>query len=373
MIMRNRIERKEWSAFCRLGEVLRHGVAHPFLLVLACAFATGCVGRKEAGEAPDLHLESLVEEAGKAAGDSPVFALPEVVPVLERHGVKRAGLEDGEIRGGVWDHGFWRMLDRRHRFGAVLLTGQPASVRILLRHLLDSEDWSVVALSPAGVVFARFPKSVWDAGLAVAEGGEADILAGRGDFGDAVRLVEWLMEAGYGQAAGQGLERLRGRVPERELLVLKGRLAADRNDWEEARAIARRILEDAPENPAALILQAHAQMAAENHREAWKTTRRLVALDSENGQYLFIHARAARAASAYADEVEALERLVELADQAGAPKGAYLGFLGQAYSAAGQPGKALEAFRNAMKDPTTPASQRGFIFKAIQRLEDGTH
>lgn len=252
-------------------------------------------------------------------------------------------------RAGV-DPGFWRGLDREHRFDAVGFFGTAAASMSLLGHLARSPDWTLAWVGADGCLFTRGGVSgVWRERLGA----------------PSARLAGWLLDLGEVGAAEAMLGRLEagGRLAE----LQRARVDAHYGRWDDV--LDRLGADGKALDDAAARLVARALIQSGRGREAWRITRGLVEDGTTDGSLLFLHARAARAAGAWDDEVAALERLVELVGRTGAPTAVYEVYLAQAYASRGDSGKALEIFRGVRGDPRLPEAQRGFVEAAIGRLE----
>ncbi|MCX6968030.1 MAG: tetratricopeptide repeat protein [Verrucomicrobia bacterium] len=263
----------------------------------------------------------------------------------------------------------WRILDRKWRFGALLLTGDPAGFRPLLDHLRKSPDWTLTRLDPTSLVFERSPARAWTPSDTTAllevfqtHSAEEQKIA---RTAIAHRLI-YLKEV---PAAQKLLEKLLQKEPQyKQAWTELAQLHGMQGQWEESVKAAEHALGvDQRYRPAQVAL-AEALYSLGRFDKALALTRALYEAAPADSAILMLHAKVSHAAHDFAHEIEVLQRMISLLQGNGQPVGSWQIYLGQAYAATGNSAMAEDQFKAALKDATLVESQRGFAQKALEQI-----
>jgi tetratricopeptide (TPR) repeat protein len=267
----------------------------------------------------------------------------------------------------------FRQLDRKYRFDALLLTGDPSQYRPLLDHLVETKDWKLTYIDHTSYVFRRDETKAWE--LADFTKVRAHF-AKKPDFQQATVLAQTatkLIAIRRQEPAYQLLkdaEKLSSRNPD----VANG-LAIyhlERGEWKEASKQVERALSLDKEFIPALATKTQLLYGAKYFSEAFEISKQLIARLPEDPGLLFYHAKIAHEAHAYKAEIETLEKLIAWADAEGRPVAGYQLYLGQAYATIGDGRRSIDSFMLALNDPDLPADQRAFARDNILRIKKRT-
>lgn len=261
----------------------------------------------------------------------------------------------------------WRQLDRRLHFEKVLLCGDPATFRPLLRHLLETRDFTLTYLDHTSLIFARAPAPKWSPPML---DGVKQKFTGKSAAPFLVGLAGKLLAVGRLPEAkgclGDALA-LDGDSPDAhtQLALYHAQL----QQWPAAQAECERAL--AIEKNFVPALQAKAQILCGGGRfnEALEISQRVAEANPRDPAALFLHAKIAHEAHAFQREIAALKQLVALAERAGAPVSGYRIYLAQAYAAHSEAAPALAQFEAALTAGDLSAEQRKFVDEAITRIK----
>jgi len=264
----------------------------------------------------------------------------------------------------------WRALDRKWRFGALLLMGDPANFRPLLDYLRKSPDWTLTQIDPTSLVFERSPARAWTTAnlpqlLAVFQTHSAtEQKMAR------IWIAHRLMYLGEMPTARMLLDeviKMDGQFPQgwTELAQLHGM----QGKWEEALSAAERALSFDNHFRPAQMVQAHALYALGKFNRALDITRELYQAAPADLPTLLLHAKASHEAHAFVEEIDVLQRMIALLQGNSQPVGAWQIYLGQAYAATGYNTLAVDQFKTALQDINLSETQRAFVQKALERLE----
>ncbi|GEM_PF-1639876 len=267
----------------------------------------------------------------------------------------------------------WRAQDRKWRFGAVLLTGDPLAYRPLLDYLRAAPDWTLKRLDPTSYLFVREDAASghgWAtasdlrglltafAGLPVAEQIMARVqIAHRLLFLEEIVPAQDLLDEAFKLAPKS-----------KEIWTEQAVVYSMANRWDDAAKAAERALHRAPDFRPAQMALANAYYALGRFEQALDLTRVLYATPPGDAETYLLHAKVTHAAHAYQEEAEVLGTLITLLQGRSQPVGYWQIFRGQALSATGENLLAQEQFRNALKDETLRSSDREFAKKALERI-----
>ena len=264
----------------------------------------------------------------------------------------------------------WHVLDRRWHFGAILLTGDPATFRPLLDHLRKSPEWTLTRLDPTSLVFERGATRAWT---------PADVAPLLAVFAThpAVEqkmarylIAHRLMYLNEMPAAKALLDEVIKTEPQsKEAWTEMAQWYGMQEKWHEsAMAAERAVATDCCYHPAQRAL-AQANYALGNFEKALDATRALYALAPGDMPTLLLHAKTTHEAHAFGEEIEVLQKLISLFQGNAQPVGSWQIYLGQAYAATGNGATAKDQFKMALKDTTLTQSQREFTLQAIDKIE----
>ena len=263
----------------------------------------------------------------------------------------------------------WRAMDRKWRFSAVLLTGDPAEFRALLEHLRKSPDWTLTWLDHTSYLFERSPARAWT--VSEVNSLKAIFTTHRASERVTMRVqvAHRLTAIGETSAAKELLE---------EAIGLDGRSAPALTEmacvnaacarWDQALALSSRAMAADKNYLPAIAAKANALYAFGKFNEALLLTRRLATETPEDGQNLALHARVTHSAHAYQEEIAALEKIIAMTKANGLPVGSWRIFLGQAYAASSDAALALKQFEEALREPGLSESEQAFVRKGIERI-----
>ena len=263
----------------------------------------------------------------------------------------------------------FRQLDRRWRFDALLLTGDPSQYRPLLEHLLEAGDFAPVYVDATSVILQRDAARGWEPG---------DLAPVRERFAQSpVReRAKFLALTGGRLVALRRADDGRRLLDEALALNPKSKeawsglalLHMNRGANKEAmEAVERGLAIDGKYLPA-LATKTQLLYASKYFSDAYDLSTKLVERVPDDPGILFYHAKIAHEAHAYRAEIAALVRLIAMAEAAERPVAGYRVYLGQAYAAAGDAKPAAEAFGKALADPELPADQREFAEDNLARI-----
>jgi len=264
----------------------------------------------------------------------------------------------------------WRELDRRERFSAVLLTGDPAGFRSLLEHLHKSPDWTLTWLDHTSYLFERAPAVAWTA--AALDDLKAVFASHTPDEQVTMRVqaAQRLIAIGEREAAEALLKEAAALdANSAAVWAASASLHAACGRWDKAAEAADRALAVDARYWPAVATKADALYAFGRFSEALTLTRKLAGATPEDGQNLALHARVAHAAHAYREEIEVLEKIIAMSQSRALPTGSWRVFLAQAYAADGRPEDALAQFQAALKEPELPPQEKSFAEKGIERIQ----
>lgn len=327
--------------------------------------------------AAELRLPAVLLELVSAAKDiagaeSTVWASPSALRHLS---VLDTGLpvdrSESALQAAV-QPSLWREMDREKRYGAVLFYGPAAEYQPLLLHLLESPDWQLESVLGYGVVFSRGASDLASPLPVVRDSGR--------QFGHprdrAVYLARMASQLSmleqYG-AARRFFRRALEVAPERpDIRALHANFLALRQQWGEAAAEARQILQDFPSYIPALQVLIQAEIALGETENAWREAQRLRRLQPDDVFSVFLFAKAANSAGVVWAEAEALEKLILLAGRQGLPTAPYRIFLGQAFARQGYGKMALEQFEMALASGLLPPGQVAQVEELIETIREKT-
>ncbi len=343
---------------------MRPAVFTPLLAALAIA---GC--SKDAATDPRLRAPTALYAARPT--DAKLFATPGAVAALGSVGETLPQPTSAEIA-ALTDSSAWRGLDRKQRYGAVLLAGQPAETSVLARHLIQSPDFRLEAIDNWGFLFSRKPTVSYHAPVPASVVPDLTVPEERADY--LAALAVNLDAIGQFDAARDYLAAARDLAPDSPIVLVREAyvdLAHQRHAG--AVSAASRALDLDPDSAPALEIAAQAFAAVGAADRAWQVAERLLEVTgADDPRILFLHARLASDAHAYSREQNSLEKLVELTEAADRSATSYRVYLGQSYARQSLPRPALEQFRAALRDPDLGNKQRADLENTIANIRDKT-
>ena len=262
----------------------------------------------------------------------------------------------------------FRQLDRRNRFDALLLVGDPSQNRPLLEHLLQTKDWTLTYLDHTSLVFKRDVARAWQ---------PRDLATVRQQFTSDHEQAIFLAQAAGKMLAIRMVEPAKTVLDEAEKLDPKvaevwNGLAVyrmDRGEWSQALEQVDRALALERDSLSALATKTQILYSTKKLPEALALSTRLIAARPDDPGLLFYHAKIAHDRRAFREEIDALEHLVAVAEQEAQPTSGYRIYLAQAYAADGQAEPSIEQFNRALADPDLSKEQRTFAEKTLAQIK----
>ena len=264
----------------------------------------------------------------------------------------------------------FRQLDRQYRFDALLFIGDPSQYRPLLDHLAETKDWSLSYVDHFGMVFRRGAARPWKmedlqpvrARFAKAAAHDrATFLAQT-----AIKLVA-VREFDAGKQLLDEAVQLDARLPDAWSGLAIYHM--HRGEYREAFVSAERALALDKTHLPALATKTQLLFATKHFSEAYELSKQLIERLPDDPNLLFYHAKIAHEANAYKAEIEVLEKLIARAEADARPVSGYQLYLAQAYAAAGDAPRAIDAFMRVLNDPDLPQDQRDFARENIARIK----
>jgi len=247
----------------------------------------------------------------------------------------------------------WRASHRADPFSAVLLTGNLAEAKPLIRHLLDSPDWHVARVDNQGILFLP--------------GGQPDRLESEIPLLEspqerAAYLSQYALcldAAGQKGDANKRMDDALG-ITENDfsILVRAASLSALQGRWERARSLAIKAGECRPGRFESEYLLAWSLLETRAFGKAFDLTARLARSHPQDPSTLMLHARASRASKDFTAETAALEQLLQLARNDPASTSRIHLFLGQSWAQRGFPDQAMNHYKLALDGDLSPAETR---------------
>ena len=256
------------------------------------------------------------------------------------------GAMSGLLRGGsscLRCSGRWIM---ERQFDALLLSGDPTTYKPLLKHLADAKDFVLTWLDNAVLIFRRPGAQAWkEADLNVTAGKFQGENRARFLSGAATRLMaigQLPMARRALDAAGRSVQ---GAGDWTALALYDGEVA----QWKDAMdALDRRCGSDADFTPA-LTTKAQILFGARRYDEALEISDKVVEEHPDDPSMLFLQATISHQAHAYQREIAALKHLIELAEAQGQSTTGYRIYLGQAYANTGEGPLSLIEFKKGSR------------------------
>jgi len=267
----------------------------------------------------------------------------------------------------------FRQLDRQDRFDALLFIGDPSQYRPLLDHLVETKDWSLSYVDHFGMIFRRGVPRPWkvedlqpirERFAAASSHERASFLAQT-----AIKLVA-VREFTAGKTLLDEATQLDPRLPDAWNGVAIYHM--HRGEFREAFASAERALALDKAHLPAIATKTQLLFATKNFSEAYALSKQLIERLPHDPNLLFYHAKIAHEAHAYKAEIEVLKRLIARAEAEQRPVSGYQLYLAQAYTAASDAPRAIDAFMRVLNDPDLPQDQRDFARENIARIKKRT-
>ena len=270
----------------------------------------------------------------------------------------------------VLDPPSFRRLDRQYRFEALLLLGDPSEYRPLLDHLLATKDFRPVYVDHWAIILRRDAARSWQAE----------------DFAPVRAKIARLEKSERAKCLARAATKLAAlrMFPESQALLEEARqldekskevwsgyatLHMNRGEWQDAMTCADRALAGGSKPLSALAVKTQVLYATKHFSEAYELSKQLIGRLPDDPNLLFYHAKIAHEANAYKAEIEVLEKLIARAEADARPVSGYQLYLAQAYAAAGDAPRAVEAFMRVLNDPELPQDQRDFARENIARIK----
>lgn len=349
------------------------------LFVVGCGFALWWATRPPVPVSPELGTPALSLRSLPPTLPGPLFFNLQALPFLKENWQQWGGAFGSTSQlpeelavpfdASTRNPQEWRVLDRKWRFGAVLLTGDPANFRPLLEHLRSSSDWKLTQIDPTSFLFQRAPARAWtNAGIAPLLEAFAQHPVKEQQVAR-VQVAHRLLFIGEIPAAQALLDEVLKADPDSiEAWTEMASAYGVSGKWKESMDATDHALSlDAHYRPAR-VAQANAFYAMGRFDKALCVTRVLYEEVPGDGQILLLHAKVAHAAHAYQEEIVVLQSMITAAQGASQPVGLLQIYLGQAYAAIGDGGAAHDQLESALKDPSLSEADRAFAQKALERF-----
>jgi tetratricopeptide (TPR) repeat protein len=265
----------------------------------------------------------------------------------------------------------FRQLDRRYRFDALLLVGDPSQYRPLLEHLMETKDWAPAYLDHTSIVFRRDSGAPWE---------PAQLQELRSHFTEPEELASFLAQAAVKLVALRKADAARPlleeatRLDESSAEAWNGLavLHMNRGEWAKALTHTERALEINGRFLPALASKTQILYSTRRFSEAYELSKTLVARQPNDPHLLFYHAKIAHEAHAYKEEAKTLHQLIALAERSGRPTAGYRIYLAQAYASASEAQPAIDEFQRVLADPSISREQRTFAQETLTQIRSRT-
>lgn len=278
--------------------------------------------------------------------------------------------EEGNYFAAAQNPALFRQLDRRLRFATLLLAGDPGPHRPLLRHLIETRDWTVTFIDQAQIVFQRSPAAAWQPEQLAAMKAE---LQGESRAVFLIGVANKLLALGKTKEAKTQLDEALAITPQSpDGLTQLALYHAQIGQWLEALTTCDRALAVQRSFPAALAAKAQILFGAKRFNDALDVSERAVDTNPRDPAVLFLDAKIAHEAHAFTREIRSLEKLIAVAESEGQPASGYYIYLAQAYAADSQALPAIEQFEKAAAAGDLSAEQRKFVEESIARIKSRT-
>lgn len=267
---------------------------------------------------------------------------------------------------------FWK-LDRKYRFDALLLVGDPSEYKPLLDELLATKVWTLRYVDHTSMIFRRDGGRVWQP-EDLAKVREQFAKSSARDRAEVLAQTAVKLLAAKQVDAGKALLDEASGLASREPHVANA-LAVyylGKGEWTQAAQQVERALSADHDFLPALATKTQLLYGMRRYSEAYDLSSQIVAKVPEDPNLLFYHAKIAHEAHAYQAEVAALGKLIQKAEAEGRPIAGYQIYLGQAFTAMGDGTRAINAFMLALDDADLPDDQKAFARENITRIKKRT-
>jgi tetratricopeptide (TPR) repeat protein len=264
----------------------------------------------------------------------------------------------------------FRQLDRRYRFDAVLLTGDPSQFQPILDHLLTTKDWTLRYVDSTSLVFQRGAGKPWSLS-------DLDPIRARFAGAPASDRAMFLAQTGAKLVAAREMEAAKQLLD--EALALDGNLPdawaglatyhTARGDWRDALTEVNHALSLDGDSLPALSTKTLLLYGSKQYSAAYDLSSKLATRFPADPNILFYHAKIAHEAGAYKAEIETLLKLIALAEAGDRPLSGYQIYLGQAYAKIGDSIRSVDQFMLALDDPDLSDEERSLIMDNIMRIK----
>jgi tetratricopeptide (TPR) repeat protein len=347
-----------------------------FLVFTGLMATAGCNRNSPSQNAYEAVAGALIAETLGPSDTRVLFYNPRAEQLLRAAKLNVPGFKDDEHRSALAaacrDPDLFRRLDRRYRFDALLLSGDPAEYQPLLDHLIQTRDWTLVHLDSASLIFRRGDVKAWKPRNAALLPDDFAALSNESKTEALAQLGIKLLAIDRPHAAKEALDSaiaLPGDSPAAYTAMALYHTRYHR--WDEALKASDKALDTDPGFVPALVTKSQILFSTGNANEALRCSRQLVSFSPDDPNHLFLHAKISHQAHAYVEEIAALTKVVALANQQKVPTSGYRIYLGQAYAASGQAASAVQQFKAALKEGTLSDEQKKYVEESIERI--GSH
>jgi tetratricopeptide (TPR) repeat protein len=324
-------------------------------------------------DSPRLALETLDAKSLYFNGRAKPWLLSQRPELLQAEDREPESERSHSFPQAVENPKLFRQLDRKYRFDALLLVGDPSEYKPLLDHLLETKDWTLRYVDHTSMIFRRDGGRAWQ---------PEDFAKVRERYahGSARDRAEVLAQTAVKLLAAKQVEAGKALLDEAADLAAREPHVANalavyylgKGQWTQASQQVERALSANRDFLPALATKTQLLYGMKRFSEAYDLSSKLIAKMPDDPNLLFYHAKIAHEAHAYQAEVAALGTLIKQAEADGRPISGYQLYLGQAFTAMGEAQKAIDAFMLALDDADLPADQRAFARENITRIKKRT-
>lgn len=366
----------ELAALLQKRRVLIVGVAVLLAVIVAAilSYSRGWFSpRNPLLDSPRLALETLDAKSLYFNGRAKPWLLSQRPELLQAEDRDPESERSHSFPQAVENPKLFRQLDRKHRFDALLLVGDPSEYKPLLDHLVETKDWTLRYVDHTSMIFRRDSGRAWQV-EDFAKVREHFAHASARDRAEVLAQTAVKLLAAKQVEAGKTLLDEASDLASREPHVANA-LAVyylGRGEWTQASQQVERALSANRDFLPALATKTQLLYGMKRFSEAYDLSSQLIAKMPDDPNLLFYHAKIAHEAHAYQAEVAALGTLIKQAEAEGRPISGYQLYLGQAFTAMGDAQRAIDAFMLALDDPDLPVDQRAFARENITRIKKRT-
>ncbi len=348
-----------------------------FLLLSALAANPSCSRSSSSQSRDRTHTIAIFAEPVAKLDFRVLFYNPPALEILREAKLKLPEMEDEARRksfaAACRNPDLFRRLDRRYRFDALLLSGNPVEYRPLLDHLIQTKDWKLVHLDAASLIFRRGDVEAWEPQSFTASLKNFDQLSEATRTDVLVQLGNKLLAIDQPRAAREALDAALAIREDSAAAHTAMALYHTRfRRWDEAIESSSKALKSDSKFIPALATKSQLLFSTGKASTALEFSRRLVSLSPNAPNHLLLPAKICHQAHAYEEEISVLAKLVNLALQQKVPAASYRIYLTQAYAANGQGSPAVQQFEAALSEGNLSSGQEKYVRESIEKIRSRT-